>query len=142
MPESPNTEVITADSSAEQARKSSPIFKKLMRARHSASMHHDDNMREDDYKGHHIMVMTTYQVKIDGKVFEGELAVTNDGHVHYHGIPNIGFTSALDLVKTVIDAFPDEFPAKGGSGGMATRTPAPARKKAAKKTPRAKTSGD
>jgi hypothetical protein len=47
----------------------------------------------------------------------GELGVTNAGMVHYHGMPAAGFASALDLVKSVIDTFPDEF-AAGSAGGM------------------------
>ena len=72
-------------------------------------------MREADYNGHHITIKTTYEIKIDGKPFMGTLDVSNAGTVHYHGMPTAGFASALDLVKSVIDVFPDEFAA--GSGG-------------------------
>jgi len=46
---------------------------------------------------------------------EGHLAVGNDGQVHYHAIPNLSFPSAVDLVKRLIDAFPDDFvdPSRG-----------------------------
>jgi hypothetical protein len=72
-------------------------------------------MREAHYKGHHITIKTTYEITIDGKPFMGTLEVSNAGTVQYHGMPTAGFASALDLVKSVIDVFPDEFAA--GSGG-------------------------
>ena len=43
--------------------------------------------------------------------------MTNDGSVHYHGMPNVGFDSAIDLMKAVIDTFSDEFSGGGGHGG-------------------------
>ena len=105
---------ITADASAAQAKKNAAYFAKLLK---SMSMGHGmRSMREAEYQGHHITIKTTYQVKIDGRLFKGELGVSNAGTVHYHGMPNTGFASALDLVKCVIDVFPDEF-AKGSGGG-------------------------
>jgi len=106
---------ITADASATQAKKNAEHFKKLLQGMHMGGGM--DSMREADYKGHHITIKTTYEIKIDGKPFMGELGVTNAGMVHYHGMPAAGFASALDLVKTVIDTFPDEF-AAGSGGGM------------------------
>ncbi|MGH3997455.1 MAG: tyrosinase family protein [Pseudonocardiaceae bacterium] len=40
---------------------------------------------------------------------EGHMGVANDGQVHYHPVPNLGFSSAVDLVKQLIDIFPDDF---------------------------------
>jgi hypothetical protein len=37
------------------------------------------------------------------------LALTNDGQVQYHGLPNYSFDSAVDLVKKMIDVYPDDF---------------------------------
>jgi hypothetical protein len=111
-----STGLILADAGEEQAKKSSPIFKKLMQGSgHAMSHGGDDSMREDIYKGHRITVMTTYQIRIDGKLFKGQLGVSNAGDVHYHGIPNVGFTSAMDLVRSVIDTFPDDFPVRKGT---------------------------
>jgi hypothetical protein len=107
---------ITADASAAQARKNAGYFKKLLQGMHmgGAGM---GSMREADYNGHHITIKTTYQIKIDGKPFMGVLGVSNAGTVHYHGMPTASFASALDLIKSVIDTFPDEF-AAGSGGGM------------------------
>lgn len=69
-----------------------------------------ESVREATYKGHRIVVRTTYQIEVDGAPLAGHLGVTNDGQVHYHAIPNLGFASAVDVVKEIIDAFPDDFP--------------------------------
>jgi hypothetical protein len=49
---------------------------------------------------------------VDGRKVLGHLGVSNDGHVHYHPIPNLSFASALDMVKAIIDVFPHQFDAK------------------------------
>jgi hypothetical protein len=43
----------------------------------------------------------------------GHMGVTNDGNVHYHPVPNLSFASAIDLVKELIDIFPDDFTGSG-----------------------------
>lgn len=68
-----------------------------------------ESIREAEYKGHHIVIRTTYQIEVDGKPVTGHMGVTNDGRVHYHPVPNISFASALDLVKQLIEVFPDDF---------------------------------
>ena len=106
---------ITADASLEQAKKSSPVFKSLLRDTHG---HHGASVRQDDYKGHHIVIKTTYEIEIDGHPFQGALDVSNAGTVHYHAIPNVSSDSAVALIRSVIDAFPDDFAAApGGHGG-------------------------
>lgn len=107
---------ITADASLEQAKRSSPVFKSLLRETHG---HHGTSVREDDYKGHHIVIRTTYEIEIDGHPFQGVLDVSNAGTVHYHAIPNVSSDSAVDLIRSVIDAFPGDFDTAhpGGHGG-------------------------
>jgi hypothetical protein len=70
-----------------------------------------ESTREETYRGHHIMIRTTYRIEVDGMPIEGHLGVTNDGQVHYHAVPNLSFASAVDLVKQLIDTFPDDFQA-------------------------------
>ena len=63
-----------------------------------AMMHHEGGqevVRQDDYKGHHIEVRTTYHITVDGNEVTGHLLVTNDGQVQYHGMPNYSFDSAI-----------------------------------------------
>lgn len=107
MPRSPDP--ILADASLAQAKKNSAAFRQLMRGGHAAHQL-GSSTREAEHKGHHVVIRTHYEVLIDGKTFPGDLAVTNSGNVHYHAIPNVGFASAIDLVKCIIDVFPDEFP--------------------------------
>jgi hypothetical protein len=68
-----------------------------------------ETVREATYRGHHIVVRTTYAIEVDGRPVEGHLGVTDDGRVHYHPVPNLAFPSAIDMVKQLIDVFPDDF---------------------------------
>jgi hypothetical protein len=81
------------------------------RAREAQQMQHGESVvtREADYKGHHIVVRTKYEVEVDGKPLMGHMGVNDSGSVHYHPVPNLSFASALDMVKKIIDVFPDEF---------------------------------
>ena len=67
-------------------------------------------VRSDTYRGHDITVRTTYEVEVDGRPLRGHFGVGNDGRVHYHPLPNHNFESALELVRQVIDSFPESFP--------------------------------
>ena len=122
-------------------------------------MHHEGGqevLREDDYKGHHITVRTVYHITVDGKEVTGHIMLTNDGQVQYHGLPNLSFDSTIDLVKSLIDNFPEDFEAgassphddmsnmdmggHGSHGDMAkpAKKPVKSAKTAAKKQPAAK----
>ena len=71
-----------------------------------------ESVREATYRGHHIVIRTSYHIEVDGVPVEGHLGVTNDGQVHYHAVPNLSFASAVDLVKQLIDTFPEDFQAR------------------------------
>ena len=71
-----------------------------------------DTVREDDYAGHHLVIRTTYIIEVDGKVLWVPLALGNDGQLHCHSLPNYQFASAVDMVKRLIDSFPDDFKRK------------------------------
>ena len=75
-----------------------------------------ETVRNDDYRGHHIVIHTTYRIEVDDRPVTGHLGVTNDGRVHYHAVPNLSFPSAVDLVRRLIDTFPDEFERAAGAG--------------------------
>ena len=81
------------------------------RAKKAQQMHHGEAAvtRETDYKNHHIVVRTTYEIEVDGKPLMGHMGVNDAGDVHYHPIPNLSFPSALDMVKKIIDVYPDDF---------------------------------
>ena len=75
-------------------------------------MHHEGGqeiVREEDYKGHHIVVSTTYKITVDNTEVTGHIMLTNDGQVQYHGLPNHSFDSTIDLVKALVDNFPEDF---------------------------------
>src|SRR5215218_3782378 len=72
-----------------------------------------ESVREVTYKGHHIRVVTTYRIEVDGAPVTGHLLVNNEGRVHYHAIPNQEFASAVDLVKRIVDLAPEEFSGPG-----------------------------
>jgi hypothetical protein len=61
-----------------------------------------ESVRQADYRGHHIVIRTRYQIEVDGRMLMGHMGVTNDGQVHYHPVPNLSFASAVDLVKRLI----------------------------------------
>ncbi len=90
-----------------------PLLKsvaKLPKMKHGAM--HDKSVRTFDYKGHAISITTMYQVKIDGRLVHLPLMVSEDGHVQSHAIPNYSLSSAVDVVKTIIDQFPEDFATK------------------------------
>ena len=78
-----------------------------------------ETVREATYKGHNVVVRTTYAISVDGTPVEGHLGVSNDGQVHYHAIPNLGFSSAVELVQKLIDTFPEDFGDHYGDDGAA-----------------------
>ena len=119
----PTRKAITADAGLAQAKKSSAVFKPLLQQGHE----HEASIREDHYKGHRITIRTTYEIEIDGRPFHGTLDVSNAGNVQYHGLPNVSANSAIELMRSVIDTFPDDFTATAGGhshGGHGTESSA------------------
>ena len=72
-------------------------------------MGHHESIREIDYDGHHVSIVTRYEIKVDGKPITGHVYVDNDGKVSTHALPAYSFASTVDMVKKLIDAFPDNF---------------------------------
>jgi hypothetical protein len=101
----------TPESLVEHVRRNAPALRQTQHP-HGEAM---ESVREATYRGHHIVVRTSYHIEVDGVTVEGHLGVTNDGQVHYHAVPNLSFASAIDLVKQLIDTFPEDFqPGPGG----------------------------
>lgn len=67
------------------------------------------SVRTVSYKGHEIVIKTTYEITVDGKPFDVAVIVDNDGRVYYHGLPTRDFASTVELVESAIDHFPDDF---------------------------------
>lgn len=70
------------------------------------------SIREVEYKGHKITIYTQYEIRVDGEPFSGHIYVDNTGKVSTHALPAYSFVSAVDLVKKIIDEFPDDFAIK------------------------------
>jgi hypothetical protein len=68
-----------------------------------------ETLREDHYKGHHITIRTTYKIEVNARALQLPLGLDNDGNLHCHSLPNYQFASALDMVKRLIDNFPEDF---------------------------------
>jgi len=70
------------------------------------------SVREDNYRGHEIEIVTTYKVLVDGKTIRAPLGVDASGQVRCHSLPNYQTASAVDMVRALIDGFPEEFEPK------------------------------
>jgi hypothetical protein len=68
------------------------------------------SVREFEYRGHHARIETTYRITIDGQPLRGHVEVLPDGAVHYHPFPQYAPSSAIEVVKAVIDTVWDKPP--------------------------------
>lgn len=62
-----------------------------------------ESVRDVTYKGHDIRIATSYRIELDGRPITGHFLVNNSGRVHYHAIPNQEFSSAVDVIKRIVD---------------------------------------
>jgi hypothetical protein len=79
--------------------------------------HETTAVREFTHNGHVVKIITTYRVEVDGKPVHGHLSVDEDGRVYTHATPFVTYASAVDLMKAVIDGYPDAFSDTDGHGG-------------------------
>ena len=75
--------------------------------------HEATSVREMTHNGHNIKIITTYRVEVDGKPAGMHLSVDEDGQVYTHATPFVTYASAVDLMKEVMDAYPDAFSQSG-----------------------------
>jgi hypothetical protein len=71
--------------------------------------HEMTSVREFTHAGHLVKITTSYRVEVDGQPIRPHLSVDEDGRVYTHATPFVTYASATDLMKTVIDAYPDSF---------------------------------
>lgn len=71
--------------------------------------HEATSVRQLNHKGHDVKIITTYRIEVDGKPAGMHLAVDQDGQVYTHATPFVTYASAVDLMKQVMDAYPDAF---------------------------------
>ena len=74
-----------------------------------------------EYRGHEIEIVTTYEISIDGTPVHFHASVGDDGMLRCHEAPYAAVPSAIDLVKHLMDLYPDAF---HGAGHGAPGTPA------------------
>jgi hypothetical protein len=74
------------------------------------SGHHHEVVRTDTYAGHTIEVRTTYVIEVDGVPVTAHMHIDNDGNVICHAIPIYRSASMIEVVRRLIDVFPDDFP--------------------------------
>jgi hypothetical protein len=79
--------------------------------------HETTAVREFTHGGHIVRILTTYRVEVDGVPVRAHLSVDEDGQVYTHATPFVTYASAIDLMKAVIDAYPESFTGANGSHG-------------------------
>lgn len=107
---------------------------------HGGHGEHASPPRVTTHNGHKIFLETIYRVTVDGKKVELGIMVDDEGHVHCHSLPNYQFQSALDMVRAIIDQFPEDFKKRGKDAGTAHKHAAPRKAASKKKSTRGKSS--
>lgn len=79
--------------------------------------HEATAIREFSHDGHKVKITTTYQVEVDGQPVRSHFSVDEDGRVYTHATPFVTYASAIDLMKAVIDFYPDSFSDVGSKAG-------------------------
>ena len=80
--------------------------------------HSMESVRTATHCGREIVIKTCYEITVDGKTLESHLSVDNEGNLHTHALPEYAFSSAVDVVKKIIEAFPSEFPCDDDAQGQ------------------------
>jgi hypothetical protein len=44
-------------------------------------------VREDGYRGHHVVITSTYEMTVDSAHFPVHIGLSDDGSAHSHGMP-------------------------------------------------------
>jgi hypothetical protein len=65
--------------------------------------HGGPSVREFEYRGHTVQIVTHYEVTIDGEPWTQSIQVRPDGTVISHDLPAYLVPSATDLLRAVID---------------------------------------
>ena len=80
-----------------------------------AGMEHElTSERLAEHGGHRILITTTYAIVVDEHPVHLHLRVGNDGQLQCHSTPYTSYVSAMELVKKLIDRFPEAFENLGG----------------------------
>lgn len=69
--------------------------------------------RETEFRGRAIRVTTTYEIRINDKPFRGHIMLNEEGRVYIHACPYRDFGSIIELLKHLIQHYPEDFPPRG-----------------------------
>lgn len=72
--------------------------------------HDHVSVRRVEHAGHSLEIHTSYRIFIDGQEFPDPIHVSDDGTVHYHGLPQYSAPSAVDLLKVITDRLVEDEP--------------------------------
>lgn len=76
------------------------------------------SVRSFDHGGKAVEIAATYEVKVNGVARQLHFSVGQDGKVTSHLRPYVAYDSLVDMVKDIIDLYPDDFgPAPQGGHG-------------------------
>lgn len=68
------------------------------------------SIRTDEHHGKKIEIHTTYKFYIDGKLIKIHASVLNNGKVHCHNLPQYAFSSAIRMMKSIINLMEFDMP--------------------------------
>ncbi len=66
-------------------------------------------LRRTSHNGREIEVKTTYEISVDGRRLADHVSVAKDGSPYSHSCPYEQFSSMVDLVKRLVDLYPESF---------------------------------
>mgnify|MGYP001795039389 CR=1 FL=1 len=70
---------------------------------------HMKTLRKINHLSNAIEIETTYKITINGVKYNTHIMLGNDGALTTHAIPYRTFESMTDLIKALIELYPDEF---------------------------------
>ncbi len=65
------------------------------------------SIRKLSHRGHEVVIVTTYEITIDGKTMQTHAMVDSEGKLWCHAIPYTSFSSATEMVRSIIDRYSD-----------------------------------
>lgn len=86
------------------------IVKKFPKYADPMAKHHGlSSVRQFTHRGHKVTITTKYKIEIDGKSVNLHASVDQEGRLRCHSTPYESYPSASQLVKQLIDKFPEAF---------------------------------
>ncbi len=67
------------------------------------------SVRTFAHAGHQVKITTTYRIEVDGVPVQLHALVDDQGRLVSHSTPFVSYGSATDMVRALIDRFPESF---------------------------------